>query len=98
MEGAKVTGTMIQEYNKDKGVGISGIQIFRKPDGIAVWQANSEAITVSFGPDGRPNGFRLTATGAFKWATGSLASVAGRSTTHTVQSVGNRDVGEWTIN
>jgi hypothetical protein len=98
MDGANVTGTMVQEYNKGKGVGISGIQVFRKADGMAVWQANNEAITVLFAPDGRPNGFRLTANGVFKWATGSLACLAGESTTHTVHSVGNRDVGEWTIN
>ena len=85
-EGAIMTGMNIIEYDPSDGVVLSGNGVIRKPGAVAVYQVIEQHSTRTM-TDGKVTGFSGTGRGVNKLATGSMASLAGKSFTFTFKSV-----------
>jgi hypothetical protein len=86
-EGAIMTGMNIIEYDPSDGVVLSGNGVIRKPGSVAVYQVIEQhsARTMT---DGKVTGFTGASRGVYKLATGSMASLAGKSFTSTFRTIG----------
>jgi hypothetical protein len=85
LSGGVLSGTAIWEWNGTNAVMLSGSGVIRKPGATAVYQ-NIEgklALTIT---DGKVTGSTASGRGAILMATGSAASLAGKSYTWTAKS------------
>ncbi len=86
-EGSIQTGMVIWEWDKTNAMMLSGNGIARKPGAFLVYQ-NSEAKASLTIVDGKVTGITGTAKGVYKAASGSMASLAGKSFSSTFRSIG----------
>ena len=87
-DGAVMTGMVIWEWDKGAAVMVSGNGVNRKPGGIAVYQNSAGTLSPTMS-DGKMTGVTGTAKGVYKTASGSMASLAGKSFTSTFHSIGS---------
>ena len=85
--GGVVTGTTIWEWDKTNGVVVSGNSVIRKPGATAVLKAIDGKISLTV-TDGKVTGWTSSGRNTYLLATGSAASLAGKSTTYTAKSTG----------
>ena len=83
-----MTGMVIWEWDKGAAVMVSGNGVNRKPGGIAVYQNSAGTLSPTMS-DGKMTGVTGTAKGVYKTASGSMASLAGKSFTATFHSIGS---------
>ena len=85
--GGILTGTIIYEWDKSAGTGLSGQAVVRKPGALVVIVLGEfkNALTMT---DGKVTGFIGTGQGIYKLATGAAASLAGKSFTYTAGPAG----------
>jgi hypothetical protein len=91
--GGVLTNTTIWEWDKTNGVLVSGQNVIRKPGATAVIQFNEGKIALTVA-DGKVTGFTASGRSTFRLATGSAASLTGKSYTWTGKSTGP---GQYTI-
>ena len=87
MDGAVLTGVGVYEWNGTVGTGLTGHGVYRKPGALAVYQHNDFKIDLTLA-DGKATGFTATGRGSYKMATGSAASLAGKSYSYTARPTG----------
>lgn len=80
VDGAVLTGMQIWEYDKTNATALAGGGVLRKPGTTVSYQTadGNLALTVN---DGKVTGFKGATRGVYKMATGSAASLAGKSYT-----------------
>jgi len=93
LAGGVVTGSNVWEWDAPDGVLRSSIDVVRKPGAIAVYQ-ESDAKTTAIITDGKVTGRTTRGGGTWVVASGSAASLAGKSTTWTAKHTG---AGQFTI-
>ena len=93
LDGGVLTGTNIYEWDKASAVGLSGNGVGRKPGATLVYQLGEfkNALTMA---DGKVTGFLATGSGTYKLATGTAASLAGKSFSYSARPAGP---GQFTI-
>lgn len=84
MDGGVMTGTNIYEWDGAKAVLLTGAGVLRKPGATAVYQV-TEATTTLVMTDGKVTGFTAAGKGVIKLATGSAASMNGKTYSYTVR-------------
>ena len=87
MGGGVLTGTVIWEWDKTNAVLVSGSAVDRKPGADVVEQITEGKLALTMA-DGKVTGFTASGRGSYPLATGSAASLAGKSYTWTVKSTG----------
>lgn len=87
LDGGVLTGNIIYEWDKTVGTGLSGQAVVRKP-GASVVIVLGEFKNVLTMTDGKVTGFIGTGQGIYKLATGSAASLAGKSFSYTATPTG----------
>lgn len=96
-DGTIMTGMVIWEWDKGSGVMVVGNGLARRPGAIAVYQNSEGKISLTM-TDGKVTGVTGTAKGIYKTATGSMASLAGKSFTSTFHTIpGGQFVIETTV-
>jgi hypothetical protein len=87
LDGGILTGNIIYEWDKVAGTGLAGQSVVRKPGAsvVIVLGEFKNALTMT---DGKVTGFIGTGQGIHKLATGSAASLAGKSFSYTARSTG----------
>jgi hypothetical protein len=81
MEGAIMTGSVVYEWDKAQGIGLSGHAVMRKAGATVVLQLGEfkNALTMT---DGKATGFLGTGQGSYKLVTGSATVLAGKTFTY----------------
>ena len=87
MSGGVVTGTGILEWDGPNAVMRSNSGVMRKPGATVVYVGTEGKLALTM-TDGKVTGFTASGRGTNVVATGSAASVAGKSTTWTAKSTG----------
>jgi hypothetical protein len=87
MSGGVETGTIIWEWDKTNAVMVSNSGVVRKPGAILVYQGAEAKIALTMA-DGKVTGFNASGRGRWLTATGSAASLAGKSFTWTSKATG----------
>jgi hypothetical protein len=95
LDGGVQTGTVIWEWDGPNGVVISGMGVQRKPGATAVFALleGKAALTVV---DGKMTGTSISGRGVYRVATGSAASLQGKTYTYTIGSSGEPQ-NHWTV-
>jgi hypothetical protein len=86
-DGGILTGTGITEWDKTNGVLLSGSGVTRKPGATTAYR-NTEAKVALTLADGKVVGSTGSGRGLFTMATGTAASLSGKTYTFTFKSVG----------
>ena len=86
-DGGILTGTGITEWDKTNGVLLSGSGVTRKPGATTAYR-NTEAKIALTLSDGKVVGSSGSGRGLFTMATGTAASLSGKTYTFTFKSVG----------
>jgi hypothetical protein len=83
-----LTGAGVYEWDKTNAVGITGNGVGRKAGAALVYQLGDfkNALTMA---DGKITGFLATGQGTYKMATGSAASLAGKTFSYTARPTGS---------
>ena len=91
MNGGNVTGNVTMEWDKTNAVLVTSSGVIRKPGGFAAYQdtEGQESLTIT---DSKVTGFTYSGKGRWPIATGSAASLAGKTYVLTVKSIG---AGQW---
>jgi hypothetical protein len=87
MSGGVLTGTSIWEWNGPNAVLGSGNGVMRKAGATVVYVQTAGKLAVTMA-DGKITGSNASGRGTFAVATGSLASLAGKSYTFSTKSTG----------
>jgi len=87
MSGGILTGTGITEWNGTNPVWVAGYGVVRKPDATVVYQQTEGKLALTTA-DGKVTGWTFSGKGHWLMATGSAASLAGKSYTVTAKSTG----------
>jgi hypothetical protein len=84
LDGGDLTGTIIYEWDKTNAVGLSANGVGRKAGAALVYQLGEfkNALTLV---DGKVTGFLGSGQGTFKLATGSAASLVGKTFSYVVR-------------
>ncbi len=85
--GGVYTGTIIWEWNGPNGVLVSGSGVMRKPGATAVVQITEGKVELTMA-DGKVTGGAGSGKGRWQIATGSAASLAGKTFTWTSKATG----------
>jgi len=87
LDGGVLTGVSIYEWDKANAVGLSGNGVGRKAGASWVYQLGEfkNALTMA---DGKVTGFLATGQGTYKMATGTAASLAGKTFSYTARPSG----------
>ena len=93
LAGGVLTGWNVWEFDGPNGVLRSSIDVARKPEAISVYQESDAKLALTI-TDGKVTGFTASGGGTWLVASGSAASLAGKSTTWTAKSTGP---GQFTI-
>ena len=88
MSGAVLTGTTIWEWDGPKAVLLSSNGVIRKPGGTVVYQNTGGSLALTMA-DGKVTGWTASSRGTDVVATGSAASMAGKSYTTTGKGTGS---------
>ena len=88
LDGGVLTGTTIYEWDKTNAIGLSANGVGRKAGATLVYQLSEfkNALTLV---DGRVTGFLGSGQGTYKMATGSAASLAGKTFSYVVRPTGS---------
>ena len=88
LDGGVLTGTTIYEWDKTIAVGLSGNGVGRKAGATVVYQLGEfkNALTMA---DGKVTGFLASGQGTYKMATGSAASLAGKTFSYVARPNGS---------
>jgi hypothetical protein len=87
MSGGLVTGTAVWEWDGPNAVQLSNSAVGRKPGATIVWVGKSGKLALTM-TDGKVTGFTASGQGADVVATGSAASLVGKTSTWTSKSTG----------
>ncbi|HZM56603.1 MAG TPA: hypothetical protein VFC03_16400 [Acidimicrobiales bacterium] len=87
LDGAVMTGSQIYEWNGVNAVGHAGYGVYRKP-GATVIYVNDEMKNMVIMADGKPAGFAASGRGHHALATGTAASLNGKTYTYTAKPIG----------
>jgi hypothetical protein len=87
MSGGVWTGSIIWEWDKTNAVMVSGNGVIRKPGATAVYQEKEGKIALTMS-DGKVTGFAASGAGSWVMATGSAASLAGKTYTFAAKPIG----------
>jgi hypothetical protein len=87
MSGGIVTGTDVWEWDGPNAVQRSNSGVTRKPGATVVWAGTAGKLMLTT-TDGKVTGFTASGQGANVVATGSAASLAGKTTNWTAKSTG----------
>ena len=87
MSGGLVTGTAVWEWDGPNAVQLSNSAVARKPGATVVWVGKSGKLALTM-TDGKVTGFTASGQGADVVATGSAASLVGKTSTWTSKSTG----------
>jgi hypothetical protein len=87
LSGGVLTGSGIWEWNGSNSVWIAGYGVVRKPSATVVYQQTEGKLTLTTA-DGKVTGWTFSGKGHWLMATGSAASLAGKSYTVTAKSTG----------
>jgi len=82
--GGVMTGTTMYEWDKGSGVMLSGSGIIRKPGATTAYRINEGKIALIV-TDGKVTGSTSSGKGVYTMATGSAASLAGKSFTYSTR-------------
>jgi len=88
LDGGVLTGTSMYEWDRTNARGLSGNGVGRKAGAMLVYQLGdfkNELILA----DGKVSGFLASGQGTYKLATGSAASLAGKTFTYTARRTGS---------
>ena len=91
MDGAVGTGQDIWEWDKTNANMVSVTGLLRKPGATVAYELTAGTIALTMA-DGKVTGFTATGKGRYSLATGSAASLAGKSFTFTAKPTG---LGQW---
>jgi len=88
LDGGVLTGTTIYEWDKTNATGLSGNGVGRRAGATLVYQLGEfkNALTTA---DGKITGFLGSGQGTYKMATGSAASLAGKTFSYVVRPTGS---------
>jgi hypothetical protein len=86
-DGGILTGTTIAEWDKGSAILLSGTGITRKPGAVTAFQ-HTECKQSLVMTDGKPAGITGSGRGRYILATGSAASLAGRTYSYTFSTTG----------
>ncbi|MCK1491941.1 hypothetical protein IVB14_16305 [Bradyrhizobium sp. 180] len=89
LKDAGITGLSVSEWDSEKGRYLASIDIYRALHGIAVGQV-LEGTGSSVTEDNRAVGIAASGKMVFKFASGSLAALSGRTVKFTTKPVGSR--------
>lgn len=84
MDGGVMTSTNIYEWDGAKAVVLTGGGVSRKPGATAVHEVTEATITLVM-TDGKVTGFTSAGKGVIKLATGSAASMNGKTYSYTAR-------------
>ncbi|TGN73510.1 MULTISPECIES: hypothetical protein [Bradyrhizobium] len=84
-----ITGLSVSEWDSEKGRYLGSIDVYRALDGIAVGQL-LEATGSSVTENNRAIGMATSGKMVFKFASGSLAALSGRTLNFTIKPVSSR--------
>ena len=87
MSGGLSTGEGIWEWNGPNAVLVSANGVTRKPGATVVWVRTEGKLALTM-VEGKVTGWTASGRGAYPIATGSAASLAGKSFTWTIKSAG----------
>ncbi len=87
MSGGVLSGALIWEWDKANAVLISGSGVIRKPDATVVYKDSDGKLALTMA-DGKVTGFTASGGVSFPIATGSGASLAGKSAAWTATPIG----------
>jgi hypothetical protein len=87
MDGGLMTGQVIWEWDKTNGTLVSVSGVVRKPGATVAYQATEGTLALTIA-DGKVTGFTGTVKGHWPIATGSAASMAGKTVIVRVKSTG----------
>ena len=82
-----MTGWNVWEFDRPNGVLRSSIDVVRKPGATSVYQESDATLALTI-TDGKVTGWTASGKGTWLVASGSAASLAGKSTTWTGKSTG----------
>ena len=88
LDGGVLTGTTIYEWDKTAAVGLSGNGVVRKAGSTAVYQLGEFKNSLTMA-DGKVTGFLASGQGTYKMATGSAASLAGKTFSYVARPNGS---------
>ena len=91
ISGGIVTGQSIWEWDKTNANMLSVSGVVRKPGAIATYELTDGKLALTI-TDGKVTGFTASGKGRWPLATGSAASMAGKTFTYKAKSTGP---GEW---
>ena len=83
--GGVMTGTSMYEWDKGSGIMLSGSGIVRKPGATTAYRINEAKIALIM-TDGKVTGSASSGKGVYTMATGSAASLAGKSFTYSTRT------------
>jgi hypothetical protein len=86
-DGGILTGTTINEWDKGNAVVLSASGITRKPGAVTAYQIleGKQSLVMT---DGKPTGITGSGRGRYTLATGSAASLAGKTYSYTFSTTG----------
>ena len=87
MKGGVSTANAILEFDGPNAVVVSGNGVVRAPGATVVYQEAGGKVALTM-TDGKVTGFTASGQGSFRMATGSAASLAGKSYTFATKSTG----------
>jgi hypothetical protein len=87
LDGAVMTGSQIYEWNGVNAVGLAGYGVYRKP-GATVIYVNDEMKNMLIMADGKVTGFASSGRGHYALATGTAASLNGKTYTYSAKPIG----------
>lgn len=87
LDGSVMTGSQIYEWNGVNAVGHAGYGVYRKP-GATVVYVNDEMKNMLVLKDGKVTGFAASGRGHYPLATGTAASLTGKTYTYTAKPTG----------
>jgi hypothetical protein len=93
LAGGVMTGSNVWEFDGPNAVLRSSIDVVRKPGATSVYQESDAKIALTI-TGGKVTGFTASGKGTWLVASGSAASLAGKSTSWTAESTGP---GQFTI-
>ncbi len=87
LAGGVQTSVLLWEWDGPNAVMLSGSGVIRKPGATVVWKGTEAKVALTM-TDGKVTGWTVSGRGAYVLATGSWASMAGKSFTWTGKPVG----------
>ncbi|MBI5264580.1 MAG: hypothetical protein HY852_22530 [Bradyrhizobium sp.] len=88
LKGAVVTAVTVSEWDGPKGTYLSSVGVHRVPGGLAVGQL-TEGIGSVVMKDGKPVGTEASGKTIFKFASGALAALSGKTVKFASKSTGS---------